>query len=1105
MADDIRQWLEDLGLGGYAEAFAENFVDFDVLPRLTNDDLKDIGVAAVGHRRKLLDAIAVFARQDNGPTRDVDEPGHKSNEPAPSVEALRRQVTVLFADISGFTALSSRLDAEETHALLNEFFTVVDDVVGGYGGNIDKHIGDAVMAVFGAPVAHTDDPERALRAALDIHDAVARLDPPLRVHIGIASGQVVASSIGSAAHTEYTVTGDSVNLASRLTDRAKAGETLASTSVQRALGERFMGVCLGEQAVDGLLEPVTVWRLDELGAGRRQGGNAFVGRKRELTQFSATLDNCMETGTGETVIVRGEAGIGKTRLVEEFASLAATKGFAVHTGLVLDFGTAKGQDAVRALVRSLLDIPAGGDKAVRFEAAALAVRTGRLPEAQRVYLNDLLDLPQPPDLNGLYEAMDNETRNRGKRDVFGGLVRTLSQSTPLLLRVEDTHWADPVILAYLAFLTRAISEYPVLLILTTRIAGDQLDQGWRTGTEGAPLTTIDLGQLEPSEAIDLARDFDALDSEIIAACIDRSGGNPLFLEQLLRNADDLTSGDIPGTIQGIVQARLDILPASDRKAIQAASILGQRFSRPAMDALLDIKGYDPTNLLKNVLIRPADNDYHFAHALIREGTYASMLRPQRTELHRRAAAWFQGGDPVLHAEHLDKAEEPGAAEAYLDAARQEAKTHRHERAIRLVERALQLDSVPEVRFDMTCVHGDLLRELGQADQSITAFGQALEAATKEVQICRANVGLAEGLRIGARYRDGLERLTAAEVAAEAIGSAEYLTRVHRLKGNFYFPMGEIDQCMAEHEKALHYGSKTGSAEAKARALSGVADAHYLRGRMLSAAQMFERCVALAKENNLVSIVSANLAMIGHTKIYALDLQTARAAADEASELSSTIGDYRAESLAQFATSYVLIEEASFDEALANSQAAVDLAQEYGMDAFLAGALRHRSSIFLEIGQREKAIELAERAWNVTVENHFERFTGSWCLSIIARSSPDKDRQIWAIEQGFRLLSEGAASHSHFFFYRDIMEAGLERGDWALMKRACDALAGYTRAEPLPWSVLHIARARALSDFHQGHDRNKAVEVLRKLKAQAEKVGLKVVLPPIEAVLGEVGH
>ncbi len=256
---------------------------------------------------------------------------------------------------------------------------------------------------------------------------------------------------------------------------------------------------------------------------------------------------------------------------------------------------------------------------------------------------------------------------------------------------------------------------------------------------------------------------------------------------------------------------------------------------------------------------------------------------------------------------------------------------------------------------------------------------------------------------------------------------------------------------------------------------------------------------------MVSIVSANLARIGHTKLYALDLQTARAAADEASELSSTIGDYRAESLAQFATSYVLIEEASFDEALANSQAAVDLAQEYGMDAFLAGALRHRSSIFLEIGQREKAIELAERAWNVTVENHFERFTGSWCLSIIARSSPDKDRQIWAIEQGFRLLSEGAASHSHFFFYRDIMEAGLERGDWALMKRACDALAGYTRAEPLPWSVLHIARARALSDFHQGHDRNKAVEVLRKLKAQAEKVGLKVVLPPIEAVLGEVGH
>ncbi|MBC8240881.1 MAG: AAA family ATPase, partial [Alphaproteobacteria bacterium] len=469
MAIEIRQWLECLGLDRYADMFAENEINLAALPHITEHDLKEMGVA-LGARRQLLAAIAEMGTaSESVPERqDADAP-----------DAARRQVTALFADISGFTTLSSQLDAEETHALLNGFFAVVDDVVGSYGGCVDKHIGDAVMAVFGAPVAHTDDPERALRAALDIHRAVVQLNPPLRVHIGVASGQVVASSTGSAAHTEYTVTGDSVNLAARLTDLAKAGETLVSASVQRALGGRFAGVDLGERVIAGLPEPVAVWQLNELGAQRPDTSHAFVGRQRELRQFSAALEHCLKAGQGETVIVRGEAGIGKTRLVDEFANLANAKGVAAHTGLVLDFGTAKGQDAVRALVRSLPDLAPGSDKAVRAVAADQMISANQLPEARRVHLNDLLDLQQPPELDGIYQAMDNETRNRGKQDTVGILVRQASRSSPLLLRVEDAHWADPAILAHLTHLVQAIVDIPVLLIVTTRIAGDQLDQNWR--------------------------------------------------------------------------------------------------------------------------------------------------------------------------------------------------------------------------------------------------------------------------------------------------------------------------------------------------------------------------------------------------------------------------------------------------------------------------------------------------------------------------------------------------------------------------------------------------------------------------------------------------
>jgi class 3 adenylate cyclase/tetratricopeptide (TPR) repeat protein len=1094
LADEINQWLAALGLEKYAGTFFENEIDMEAARYLSDGDLKELGLP-MGPRRKIAAAIDVM--------QSAESPQSEDTLSQPSVRGERRQVTVLFADIAGFTSLSSRMDAEETHALLNRFFAVVDDVVGTYGGSIDKHIGDAVMAVFGAPLAHTDDPDRALAAALDIHDKIAQLDPPLTVHIGVASGQVVASYTGSAAHAEYTVTGDSVNLAARLTDIAKAGETLASASVQRALGDRFMGINLGEQTIEGLLEPVAVWRLDEIGSGKPESGQAIVGRARELRQFSAALEHCLETGGGETIIVRGEAGIGKTRLVEEFARLAVARGFAVHAGLVLDFGTAKGQDAVRALLRSLLDIPPGSTKAVRLQAAQRAVDNGLLPVAQRVHLNDLLDLPQPPDLNGIYEAMDNDTRNRGKLDTVSDVVRSLSRSSPLFLQLEDTHWADPAILSHMAHLARMISDIPALLVLTTRITGDRLDQAWRGSIQGAPLTTIDLGALRASEANELAQKFETLDGEVITACVERCGGNPLFLEQLLRNADDLSAGDIPGTIQGIVQARLDALPAGDRTAIQAASVLGQRFTRPELAALLDDKNYDPAKLIENVLIRPAGNDYHFAHALIREGVYASMLRPRRTELHRLAAKWFRDSDPILHAEHLDKAEEPGAAQAYLDAATNEVRSHRYERAQRLIERALPLGQTPEIQFEMNCFHGDILRDLGQTDQSIAAFEQAIDSAVGDAQICRANIGMAEGLRIKSRHNDGLECLAAAESSAKKLGSAKILSLVHGLKGSLYFQLSKVDECVVEHEKALHYGRETGSAEVQARAYSGVADAQYLRGQMLSANKMFGRCVALAKENNLARIAAANLTMIGVTKFYSLEFGSGQVAFDEALVTSSTIGDNRAMVVVKAAMSYGYVEQGLFNESLETTRAAENLARKIGLGAFGAVSVRHQSATLLEMGQPDKAIRLAEQAWKMIIDHNFEKFAGPFCLSVIARSSPETDRQNWAIREGFRILSDGAVSHNHLHFYREIMEAGMERGDWALMHRARDALRNYTQAEPLPWSDLYIARAGALHDFHHGNDRDTAIDTLRELKGRIERSGAKLALPRVENALAEI--
>jgi hypothetical protein len=242
---------------------------------------------------------------------------------------------------------------------------------------------------------------------------------------------------------EYTVTGDSVNLAARLTERAGRSEILISDAVRRLLPDRFACTAAGALEIKGVTEPIAAWRLTGVQDEVEPRARPFVGRRAELAQFDGVLQGCLDTGSGQAVYVRGEAGIGKTGLVEEFQRRAAARGFACHTGLVLDFGTATGQDAIRALVRSLLGLRAGSAPAAIEAAIAQAVAADPSLGERRVYLNDLLDLPQPTELRALYDAMDNAARRHGgMRETIAALVRHASARAPALLAVEDVHWAD---------------------------------------------------------------------------------------------------------------------------------------------------------------------------------------------------------------------------------------------------------------------------------------------------------------------------------------------------------------------------------------------------------------------------------------------------------------------------------------------------------------------------------------------------------------------------------------------------------------------------------------------------------------------------------------
>ncbi len=1091
---NVADWLASLGMGEHAAAFAQNGVDGALLSDLTNDDLKDLGVVRLADRKRILSAVAQL-----GETVEAADPAVKLGGDA--VRGERRQVTVLFADISGFTRFSAELGAERTHALLDTYFRTVDEIVVSFGGTIDKHIGDSVMAVFGAPVAHDNDPERAARAALEIHAAMdatsAAAGQVLKVHIGIASGQVVASGVGGDQH--YTMTGDSVNLASRLTDAAGPGETLVSRTVFRAIEGGFDAEDCGSMTLKGIAEPVSTFRLKSRIRGRRRHATRpLVGRQMELRQFEALLAASRHSGAGQAVLLRGEAGIGKTRLGEEFERLAGEAGFMCHRTLVLDFGVGKGQDAVRALVRSLLSIPQGSTKEFRAAAAARAITEGTVEPRQAVFLNDLLDLPQPPQFRSLFDAMDNQVRNTGSRETTATIVRQLSARQPVFLIVEDVHWATAHILDHLAELTRVAGEHPVLLVVTCRIEGDPLDQRWRASVSPTPITTLDLRPLRKEDALAMASALFEAGNQFAATCVERAEGNPLFLEQLLRHAETSTAG-VPDSVQSLVQARVDALPPAERQALHAASVLGQRFTQGALQKLIGHDAYSPDLLIERFFIRRQGEGFLFAHALIQEGIYNSLLAAQRTALHRKASDIFSQSDPVLHAQHLDRAGDPGAAQAYLRAAAAQSVAFRLDVALSLARRGVELASEAQTLCDLHCLSGDLLKDIGDSEGCMAAYEQAGNFVSDDDRRCRVLIGMAHAMRMSDRQTEALEVLTKARQIADTNGHDHWLAGIHYLRGNCYFPLGNIDGCLEEHSLALAAARRTGSAEDEALALGGLGDAYYLQGQMQTAFEQFRSCIELSQSRGFVRIDAANRHMMGWTRIHQMKFAEARADSASTLELARQISHRRAELLALMLKCMIDVCTGDEDDFEETAVQALDLARRSKARNFEAQILENQARFLFGSQQRGKALAVIDQALQIVREVGMS-FCGATALATKARIVADTAESRQLLREAEAVLDAGCVAHNHMWFAQMAVEAELARQGYGEMRRYADRLERYTQRQKLKWCDFTIERARALAAFGEGDRSGDLRKKLQQLHATANEAGLRPVLPALEQAL-----
>ena len=661
---DVGSWLRSLGLGQYEANFRDNKIDADVLPQLTDDDLKDIGVSAVGDRRTAArrDRRAVWRK----PTANVPASPPK---PAPAgglqISAERRPITVMFCDLVGSTSLAAKLDAEDWRNLVNAYLDEASTAVTDLGGHVLKKLGDGLMALFGYPQAQENDAERAVRAALAIQRALADLNarnarsgaPELSARIGLESGSVVVDATGE-------VFGEAPNVAARVQAAAEPGSVLITGSVQRQVAGLFVVEEKGAHELKGVAQPLSLYRVVRASGGGRRGGmralTPFVGREEELGVLARRWERA-RAGEGQLVLIVGEPGLGKSRLIEEFHSqLTETPHtWSEWSASQLLQNTPLHPIAEWGRQRFGVDAPAEQRLADLENTLRLI---GLDPAEHAPLLAPLVDIPLPPERAASFPP---EELRRRQLAAMTALVLAGARSQPVVLAFEDLHWADPTSLDLLRALADRGAQAPLLLLATTR---PEFRPPWSLRSHHSLISLSPLDRAGVARMVGEISASHALSKDVIEGVSERTGGVPLFVEEvtrlLLERGEQGGVQAIPPTLQQSLAARLDRLGPA-REVAQIGAVLGRDFvyallrdvaelDEPALQASLDRLADADLLFVEGA---PPQANYRFKHALIQDAAYDSLLKSRRQALHRRAAEALReaNAEPEAIAYHFTEA------------------------------------------------------------------------------------------------------------------------------------------------------------------------------------------------------------------------------------------------------------------------------------------------------------------------------------------------------------------------------------------------------------------------------------------------------------------
>jgi class 3 adenylate cyclase/tetratricopeptide (TPR) repeat protein len=964
-------------------------------------------------------AAATAAQRPAAASRpDLIPPGALAGELPPAMQAPpeeRRKATVLFADLSGYTAVAERMDPETVKAMVDRALRRLGQEVVRYGGRVDKYIGDNVMGVFGAPVAHEDDPERAVRAALAMQAAMdeinaeipAAADVSFLLRVGINSGEVLAGEVGGGG---YTVMGDPVNVAARLQAAARPGTITVGEVTHRLTRGAIEYEELEPLELKGKAEPVPAWEAVRVllagGSRAARASTPLIGRDDESALLLSLFDRVVREGRPHLVTVIGQAGVGKTRLLRELARAIGERPEKpmLRLGHCPAYGAGLAYWALGEVIRGQFEIVDTDDSEAAWrklhrgvESVVSAETTDEPPERVAALIARPLGIEVPADRVAAL-GLDAEDP-QGMRDRIFSAVRSLIEAAsnrwPLVLAIEDIHWADEGMLDMIEYLARWVRG-PMLIVCLAR--DELLDRrpGWGGGRRNA--TTISLEPLEPQRARELVT---ALFGEgagnghsgLLTQVAERSGGNPLFAEEMINRIREEGSADVqtlPETVHSVLAARLDSLLAPERRVLQHASVVGQTFWEGSLQALSEDEGVDLADTLialqeKDLVVSSAgsrlagEHEYAFKHVLIRDVAYSTLPKSVRARKHAEVGAFIEeraadrsegvvamvadhygraaalGADAGLEPAELDRigARAVAALESAGDAA---AGLYSNQEALGHYETVLGLrrELDPATRARISEKLGDVALRLGRVAQATEVWDRCLEFHRREEDLQRVGdlhrkIGAAlwhKGDREGSieHYQRGIDLLKDGPPCLE-------LVRLYEEAASLYMHTGDNMLAIYASEKALRLAERLGEAAAASRA-HGIFGRVFGRiGDFAKARENLERSVELARESDPAEAVRSLLTLGYHLEVSEADYDGAADAYKEALGLAVETGDLPSQVELHAALAQLAAYHGDWDSVEEHTEASATLAEREGLTGKLCfpyvmrGALRWREGDF----------------------------------------------------------------------------------------------------------------------------------------------------------------